>query len=90
MRIGGRILAVEERIDRGGVEQIAAAARDEAALAALVDEAEEGEEPRPGAAPLLHRVGIARGVVGELGVQRAHAVALIVEPARLTRRSPTG
>src|SRR5262249_27365251 len=43
------VLAEEERID-SGIEQIAATAHDEAATTALVDEPEEDEDPRPGAA----------------------------------------
>lgn len=46
-----------------------------------MNKAEQGEEPGPGATPLLHGVGVAGAVVLQAGVQRAHTVALLVERA---------
>ena len=40
---------------------------------ALVDQAEQREQLAPAAAPLVHGVGIERGVLGEPGVEAAHA-----------------
>ena len=81
-RVGGCLLAQQEREGRG-IEQLAAAPAHPAGAAAAMHEAEQRQQATPGAAPLVHRVRRARLVVQQLGVQRAHAVALVVEGAAL-------
>ena len=48
-----------------------------------VNQAKERDQAAPGAAALLHRVGIARLVFQQLCVQAAHRIALVVEGAGL-------
>ena len=68
---------------RFGIEQLAAAAADPAVAIATMDEAEERQQARPGAAALVHRVGMTRGIVEQAGMERADAIALVVERPRL-------
>ena len=51
----------------------------EAGCVAFVDEPEEREQPAPAAAPLIHGVGIERGILGELGVEAADGIARLVD-----------
>ena len=61
------------------IEQLAAARLNEMAWMAVMDQAEQREQPPPGAAPLVHRVGIERGVASELGVEAAQRIARLVD-----------
>ena len=65
-----------------GIEQLAAARLDEMAWMSLVDQPEQREQPAPAAAPLVHGVGIERGVLDEPGVEAAHGIARLVDFAR--------
>ena len=56
-----------------GIEQLAAARLHEMAAVAFVDEPEQREQPAPAAAPLVHRVGIERGILDEPGIEAADA-----------------
>ena len=49
---------------------------------ALVDQPEQREQPAPAAAPLVHGVGIERGVLGEPGIEAAHRIARSRRSAR--------
>ena len=84
-----RAAPFEER-ETVGIEQLAAARLDECAAVALVDQPEQREQPAPGAAPLVHRVGIERGVLDQPGVEAAHGIAGLVELPRARRRCSDG
>ena len=66
------------------IEQLAAARLDEMAWMPLVDQPEQREQPAPAAAPLVHGVGIERGVLDKPRVQAAHGIARLVDFARAT------
>ena len=63
------------------VEQIALAGRQlqAAVAAAVVDQAEEGQELRPGAVALVHRVGMPAGVLAEPLEEAGDRVILLVD-----------
>ena len=79
-RIGLGLAPFEEQ-KNVRVEQLAAAGADEAAGVALVDQAEQRQQPAPAAQALVHGVGVEGGVLGQLGVEAAQGVALLVERA---------
>ena len=57
------------------IEQLAAARLHEMALVPLVDQPEQREQAPPAAAPLVHGVGIERGILDEARVEAAHRIA---------------
>ena len=81
-RISRRVLSLQKR-KRIRIEQLAAAAADPAGAVATMDEAEERQQAGPCATPLVHRVGMMRGIVEQAGIERADAIALIVKRPRL-------
>src|SRR5260370_18312557 len=81
----GRFMRVGAAFEEGKlvrIEQLATARLDEMRWMAFVDEAEEREQPAPRAAPLVHRVGVERNVLDQVGVEAAHGIARLVDFAR--------
>ncbi len=76
----GRLGAAFEERELLGIEQLAAARLHEVGLdGRLMDQPEQREQPAPGAAPLVHGVGIERGVLDQAGVEAAHRIARLVD-----------
>ena len=48
-----------------------------------MDQPEERQQAGPGAAPLVHRIGMMRGIVEQARIERADAIALVVKRPRL-------
>ena len=61
------------------IEQFAAARLNEMRAVPAVDEPKQSEQPTPTAAPLVHRVGMERCVLDQLGVEAAQRIALLVD-----------
>ena len=83
-RLVALVAALEERKDVR-IEQLAAAPRHPVAVA-VVDQPEQGEQPAPGAAPLVHRVGVERLVVEQPGIERLDRIAALPERLRCGSR----
>ena len=84
-----RVLPLQEW-KRIRIEQLAAAAADPAGAVAAMDEPEERQQAGPCAAALVHRIGMMRGIIEQARIERADAIALIVERPSPRRRCATG
>src|SRR6266567_1121159 len=80
-RVSGRLASFEECV-AAGIEEIAAAGRQielGSMAAAVIDEAEQREELRPGSEALVHRVRIAGRIGAEPFEETADAVMVGID-----------
>jgi hypothetical protein len=81
-RIGQRVLPLQER-KRCRIEQLSAAPANPACRVTAMDESEKRQQTRPCAAPLVHRIGMMRGIVEQARVEGADAIALVIKRPRV-------
>ena len=50
---------------------------------AAMHQPEERQKPRPSTTPLVHRIGVMRGIIEQARIERADAIALVIKRPRL-------